>query len=374
MAKVSVIVPVYNVEKYLDRCLTTLLNQTLDDIEFIVVNDGSTDSSEEIIKKYQAKCDKIKYHKKENGGLSDARNFGMKYATGDYIAFLDSDDFVDKTIYEKMYNKAIEESADYVECDFYWAYPKLEEKNGTIISNYLNEKNNINITPNENNEINKIKNENKEINKYNNESKKENNSKFEELIQSEIKNLKLKKDIGFKYQNKKEMLTYGRVVAWNKLIKKEIIKEEFPKGLNYEDVEFFYKLIPNVNKFAFVEEPLIYYVQRENSIVNKQSYKNGQIFNVFDNVFDYYKKNDLYDEYFEELEYTYTRILLCSSFKRIKQIKDEVQREKLLYETWQNINTKFPDWKSNKILKTKSLKNLYMRSVNEFTYKIYSKL
>lgn len=360
MAKVSVIVPVYNVEKYLDRCLSSLINQTFDDIEFIIVNDGSTDSSEEIIKKYQEKCSKIRYYKKENGGLSDARNFGMKYATGEYIAFLDSDDFVDKTIYEKMYNKATKENADYVECDFYWAFPKSEEKNGTIISKYIN---------NEENKLNENKNE-LEAKNGNNKY----NDKFDVLIQNEIKNLKLKKDTGFRYQNKKEMLTYGRVVAWNKLIKKEIIKEEFPKGLNYEDVEFFYKLIPSVNKFAFVDEPLVYYVQRENSIVNKQSYKNGQIFNVFDNVFDYYKKNNIYDEYFEELEYTYTRILLCSSFKRIKQIKDEVQREKLLYETWQNINTKFPDWKHNKILKKKSLKNFYMRTVNEFTYKIYSKL
>ena len=325
MSKVSIIVPVYNVEKYLKRCLDSLINQTLKDIEIIVVDDGSTDNSGQIIKKYQEKNSNIKYYKKENGGLSDARNYGMKYAQSEYIAFLDSDDFVDKTMYEKMYNKAIEDNADYVECDFYWAYPKVEEKNGTQNS-----------------------------------------------FEDEIKNLRLKKDTGYRYKNKKEMMEYGRVVAWNKLIKKDIIKENFPKGLNYEDVEFFYKLIPNVTKFAFVEEPLLYYVQRKNSLVNKQTYKNGQIFNVFDNVIDFYKKNNLYDEYFQELEYTYTRILLCSSLKRIKKIKDEVQKRKLIYETWQNINTKFPEWKKNELLKKKSLKNLYIKSVNKFTYKIYS--
>ena len=110
MVKVSIIVPVYNVEKYIDKCLQTLVNQTLEDIEIIIVNDGSTDNSEEIIKQYlQAYKNKIKYVIKENGGLSDARNYGMKYATGEFIAFLDSDDYVDVTIYEKMYKKAIEE-------------------------------------------------------------------------------------------------------------------------------------------------------------------------------------------------------------------------------------------------------------------------
>ena len=116
MPKVSVIVPVYNVEKYIDKCLKSLVNQTLSDIEIIVVNDGSTDNSETIIKQYLEKYqNKIKYVIKQNGGLSDARNYGMKFATGEYIAFLDSDDYVDNTIYEKMYNKATEEQCDFVE-------------------------------------------------------------------------------------------------------------------------------------------------------------------------------------------------------------------------------------------------------------------
>ena len=99
MSKVSIIVPVYNVEKYLKRCIDSLINQTLKDIEIIVVDDGSTDNSGQIIKKYQEKNSNIKYCKKENGGLSDARNYGMKYAQSEYIAFLDSDDFVYKTMY-----------------------------------------------------------------------------------------------------------------------------------------------------------------------------------------------------------------------------------------------------------------------------------
>ena len=115
MPKVSVIVPVYNVEQYLSRCLTSLINQTLEDIEIIVVNDGSTDGSERIIKEYKRNNSKIIAVNKENGGLSSARNFGLYYATGEYVAFLDSDDYVDRNIYKKMYEKAKATNSDYVE-------------------------------------------------------------------------------------------------------------------------------------------------------------------------------------------------------------------------------------------------------------------
>ena len=107
MKKVSVIVPFYNVEKYIDKCLNSLVNQTLEDIEIIIVNDGSKDNSETIAKEYASKYkNKIIYLKKENGGLSDARNYAIPYATGEYIAFLDSDDYVEVNMYEQMYEKA----------------------------------------------------------------------------------------------------------------------------------------------------------------------------------------------------------------------------------------------------------------------------
>ena len=309
MAEISVIVPVYNVQKYLRKCLNSLVKQTFKDIEIIAVNDGSTDDSEEILKEYAEKYDNFSYYNKENGGLSDARNFGLKHANGRYVAFVDSDDYVDRTMYEKMYNKALENNYDYVECDFYWVYPN-----------------------------------------------------------------KNRLDRGIRYKNKNEMLLYGRVVAWNKLIKRDVITELFPKGLYFEDIEFFYKLIPNINDFAFVDEPLVYYVQRENSQSKEQSYKTAQIFNIFDNVFDYYRKHKIYDKYRRELEYSYVRILLCSSLKRMCKIKDDVARNRLCYETWTNLNTKFPDWKKNKLLKANNVKNLYMRTVNNRTFKFYCNL
>lgn len=109
MVKVSVIIPVYNVEKYLKRCLDSVLNQTLRDIEIICINDGSTDTSVQILEEYGTK---IKVIHSKNKGVSEARNTGLKAATGEYIAFLDSDDFVDDTFYEKLYKGATEYNAD----------------------------------------------------------------------------------------------------------------------------------------------------------------------------------------------------------------------------------------------------------------------
>lgn len=116
--KVSVIVPVYNVEHYLAKCLDSLVNQSLQNIEIIIVNDGSKDGSGNIIQQYSQKySDKIKAFTKENGGLSDARNFGIVQATGDYLGFVDSDDYVSGTMFEEMLNLAEKNNAEMVICN-----------------------------------------------------------------------------------------------------------------------------------------------------------------------------------------------------------------------------------------------------------------
>lgn len=112
MPKVSVIVPIYNVEKYLARCLESLINQTLEDIEIICVNDGSTDNSADILAKFAEKDERIKIITQVNSGLSEARNAGISASTGKFIAFLDSDDFVDLDFYEALYNSAIKNNCD----------------------------------------------------------------------------------------------------------------------------------------------------------------------------------------------------------------------------------------------------------------------
>lgn len=115
--KLSVIVPVYNVEKYLRKCLDSLVNQTLQDIEIIVVNDGSPDNSSQIIKEYAMKYNNICSLEKENGGQASARNMALDVAKGEYIGFVDSDDWVDLEMYEEMYNIAMENQSDIVICN-----------------------------------------------------------------------------------------------------------------------------------------------------------------------------------------------------------------------------------------------------------------
>lgn len=309
MPKVSVIMPVYNVEDYLEKSIESVLNQTLKEIEFIIVNDGSKDNSKAIIEKYLKSYKNIIYLEKENGGLSSARNHGMKYATGEYIAFLDSDDYVELQMYEEMYNVAKKENADMVECDFIWEYTH-----------------------------------------------------------------KKKIDMGKLYFSKKEAIEKARVVAWNKIIKREIIekaKVEFPFGLRYEDVEFFYKILPYLNKISFIKKCFVHYVQRNSSIANTQDLRTKEIFKVLDNVIKYYKENNIFEEYKEEIEYTYIRILLCSSLKRMCKIDNKRDKKEVLKQTWMNINSHFPNWKRNHLLHKKSLKNLYIKSCNSITYKIY---
>ncbi len=312
MPKVSIIVPFYNVEGYIEKCLDTLVNQTLKDIEIILVNDGSTDRSIEIVNKFLRRYpEKLVYLEKENGGLSDARNYAIPYTKGEYIAFLDSDDYVEKDMYEEMYNMAKKENSDMVECNFYWEYPD-----------------------------------------------------------------KQKEDIGTIYHGKNEMIEKIRVVAWNKLIKREILEKSevrFPKGYRYEDTEFTYKLIPYIEKVSFLKKPCIHYVQREGSISNSQNERTKEIFDVLDHVIEYYKEKDIYEKYQEELEYIYVRYAFCSSLLRIVKIKDDNLQEKLLNLTWDNVNTKFPNWKNNEILKKgKGIKNLYMKTINRFTYEMYT--
>lgn len=273
MPKISIIVPVYNVEKYIDKCLKSLVNQTLQDIEIIILNDGTQDKSVNIIEKYvKENPSKIKYYEKENGGLSSARNYGLEYATGEYIAFLDSDDYVENNMYEEMYNLAKQEDADMVECDFIWEWDYVKKV-------------------------------------------------FDKRRE---------------YKTKEDMMKKPRVVAWNKIYKREVLdkyKIRFPEGLIYEDMEFFYKLLPHLNKISYIHKYFVHYTQRDDSITNKQTEKVEDIFKILDNIFDYYIDNNLYNKYQKELKYMSRRILLGSSLKRIFKIKNLHLRRKMQLKT-----------------------------------------
>ena len=183
MTKISIIVPVYNVEKYLDKCLNSLVNQTLKDIEIICVDDGSVDKSLEIIEKYAKIDQRIKVISKNNSGVSDTRNIGMQNATGEYIGFIDSDDWIDLDFYEKLYNSAVKHDCDIAVADIkrvinnrqYVSYTTNNEK----ITDDFYEKLIICDVPDHSYVVNKIY-RNSELKKYN--LKFESGMYYEDLI------------------------------------------------------------------------------------------------------------------------------------------------------------------------------------------------
>lgn len=250
--KVSVIVPVYNVEKYIKKCLDSLVNQTLNGVEIIVVNDGSPDNSQKIIDEYTKKYKNVKSYIKENGGLSDARNYGIKKATGEYISFVDSDDYIRNDMLEIMYNYAIKEDLDVVVCD--------------------------------------------SINVYDNGSEiliKSNNNYSDNDVRNYI---------------------ISPPMACTRLFKKTIFdKIQFKKNIYYEDLEMTPKVVNITDKIGFVSEGLYYYVQRDGSIM-KQNVFNKKLLNIFDVLKS--NKDLLEDKFPEEIEYMYITHLLRTASLR----------------------------------------------------------
>ena len=126
---------------------------------------------------------------------------------------------------------------------------------------------------------------------------------------------------------------------------------------------------------AYVDKAFVHYIQRENSIANVQNERTAEIFTILDNVIKYYKDNGLYEEYKEELEYMITRIVLCSSLRRITKVRNKEKRKELEKKSWIYVNEKFSSWKQNKYLKeVNNAKNKYIKTVNKLTYPIYVKI
>ena len=121
---ISIIVPIYNAEKYINKCVDSLLRQTKKEIEFILINDGSTDNTDSLLREYKDK--RIKYFKNKNQGIGKTRNFGIDKAKGKYLMFIDSDDYIEKDACEKLFNKAENSKLDLVVCNFYKVYDNGE--------------------------------------------------------------------------------------------------------------------------------------------------------------------------------------------------------------------------------------------------------
>ncbi len=221
---ISIIVPVYNVEKYLDKCLESIVSQTYKNIEIILVDDGSSDNCPAMCDEWAKKDSRIKVIHKENGGLSDARNVGLENAKGKYIGFIDSDDYIDKTMFEKLLNKAKENDADMTLCGMSFAY-----EDGTIKKNIETNLKNCNA---------------------------QNIATFYTHSQFWTEN----KDI----YTDSVMASVCRV-----LYKREYIGlHRFDKGMYYEDVLFNLPLLEKKPVISIVNENLYFYCQRAGSIVH----------------------------------------------------------------------------------------------------------
>lgn len=249
MPKISIIVPVYNVQNYLDSCIQSILNQTFKDFEVILVNDGSTDKSGAICNEYSKKYSKVKVIHKQNGGQGDARNEGIKIAKGDYIGFVDSDDVIEDSMYEILYNMCIKNDADVSTC----LLTSIEEG----------------IT---NNKIYSGK-----ISIYSNKEA------IKETYNGGIS--------GYSPCNK----LYNRILFEN-------IK--FPVGRIYEDASVLYKLYMNSNKIIFIESALYKYMRREGSTTNRPvSHKRFDIVDMFEEKYDFMEQN--YPEMCEKIKSMY---------------------------------------------------------------------
>lgn len=242
---ISIIVPVYNVEKYIEKCIESIMNQTYKNIEIILIDDGSTDNSGKICDDFAVKDNRIKVLHKKNGGLSSARNVGLDIAVGNYIGFIDSDDSVHHKMYELLYKAMVDSNADIAECDHLSTNNK-----DTII------------------EIEKTF----SINEYTGK---------ERLLECRFKELSF--------------------CVWPKLYKKESIIRKFNEKIILEDLEWTPEIIFNCNKIVYIDMKMYIYLRRSNSITTTplhmhkiKSYDFAVKYNI-----DYFKnRNKEVHEYF----------------------------------------------------------------------------
>lgn len=229
-SKISIIVPVYNVEKYLAKCLDSLVNQTYQNIEILVVNDGSTDDSGKIINDFSVKFpEKIKPFYKKNGGLSDARNVGIDNATGDYIGFVDSDDYVLETMFEEMLDLAEKHSAEMVICNI----QKVDERGNVI----------------------------------------------QKLTQ--IPNMPEKIDLETHFSVFSDISYF----ACNKLFKKNLFEtKRFKKGISFEDIQLIPQLLLECKTIAQTQHFHYHYLERQNSISKTHTEKGLDILQAVEDV------------------------------------------------------------------------------------------
>ena len=253
MPQISVVVPVYNVEIYLRECLDSLANQTFEDFEVICVNDGSDDSSPDILEEYASEDERFKIVSQENKGLSGARNTGMNYIKGRYLLFLDSDDWLELNALELLYNHANALNSEMV--IFPYRYFNQETKQY------------------EENDFTKLN-----------------------MFDSSVDNK------NFNYKNIPETvfrIPHESIKLYDvKTLKKLAVK--FPEGLNYEDAYFFYKIFFKLNKVSIIRTPIYNYRIRNDSICTTGTEKSFDIFKILTSIENFLKEDEIYESFKDE--------------------------------------------------------------------------
>lgn len=218
--RISVIIPVYNVERYLEKCIDSIINQTYKNLEILLINDGSKDKSGEICDEYAKKDSRIKVIHKENSGVADTRNMGLEIATGDYLMFVDSDDYISNTMIQMLYDKMVLENPDMCMCNYHEVsgdYHIIDKDKNPVICE---------------------------------------------------KTLDNMSDIFEHYMGENHSLY---VLPVNKLYKRNLFDGiRYKKGMVYEDELLSHHLVGKCKKVSFVNECLYYYVQTQGSITRSE--------------------------------------------------------------------------------------------------------
>lgn len=277
-AKISVIIPIYNSEYYLKKCIESVINQTYKNLEIILVNDGSTDKSSYICNEYMMKDDRIKVINKENGGVSDSRNYGISASTGEYIAFLDSDDWIDSNLYNVLYNLIIKNNSDISVCNF-----------------------------------KRVNNEEEKLKFSSNEFIYNNIEAIEEIY-------------GERY-----IQFIG--VVWNKLYKRELFSElRFPKGRIHEDEYISPLLMFKAKKIVYTDRELIYYRKTLNSIMNtKFNVKRLDYLYVLRERNKFFKENNLSELYQKGINSEVEKIIESYFYVQESDIKNKKEVMQQIY-------------------------------------------
>lgn len=294
--KLSIIVPCYKVEQYLPRCLDSLVNQTLDDIEIICINDGSPDNCLDILKEYRNRYgDKICIIDKKNEGVWKGRRDGIARASGEYIGFVDSDDYVREDYAEKLYNAALTQNADISCCGF----DRIDMETGKLYS--------------------------REMTKF--------------------------KHASFDIQSNPGLLLEVNAAPWNKIFRSGLLKnmaelEHIPKAL--DDMMFAQLIYINAGKIVFINESLIYYMIRSDSIIN--TIKPELIPGIYTSMKDVRKLYEISNpdmlEYMDALAFLHIGI---SFMYRLSANKD-IDFNTVLKNNTDYLDSEFPGWRNNRFI------------------------